>query len=205
MQYQLQKAQDYNDIITKTGGSFEMKLYYMCAKNDPNSWTGEKCGIFQAVKTWNRKGAEPTTCKRWYCGLEPCEWANVITTVVLPEAGNNHCDFNMELALNVESIGCKCRFQPFAQGASMVLEVIDRSVKGTCTMYAIRAAIPPGPLSDEIQKVQRGWISAGQRTNPKDLYENIPVMFPKTHVMPGVIAPALGRLCLLYTSDAADE
>ena len=60
-------------------------------------------------------------------------------------------------------------------------------------MYAVRAAIPPGPLSDEIQKVQRGWISAGKRTNPKDLYENIPVMFPKTYVLPGLIVPALGR------------
>jgi hypothetical protein len=58
----------------------------------------------------------------------------------------------------------------------MVLEVIDKSVDNVCTMYAIRAAIPPGPLSDEIQKVQKQWIHAGLRTKVEDLYAAIPVM-----------------------------
>ncbi len=43
----------------------------------------------------------------------------------------------------------------------MVLEVSDKSIENTCTLYTIRAAIPPGPLSHEIQKVQKGWIAAG--------------------------------------------
>ncbi len=65
-------------------------------------------------------------------------------------------------------------------GGAMVLEVIDKSVPGTCTMYAIRAAIPPAPLSNEISKVQKGWVAAGNRTNAKDLYDSIPPYAPKT-------------------------
>ena len=111
----------------------------------------------------------------------------------MPEAGSPRFDFNMESAMRVHTIGCGCRLHPFKSGGSMVLEAIDKSVANVCTMYAIRAAIPPGPLSDEIQKVQKGWINAGRRTNSKDLYEDIPTMFPKTHVMPGLAVPAIGK------------
>jgi hypothetical protein len=57
--------------------------------------------------------------------------------------------------------------RPFKEGGSMVLEVSDKSVENTCALYAIRAAIPPGPLSDEIQKVQKGWIKAGKEPTHK--------------------------------------
>ncbi len=75
----------------------------------------------------------------------------------------------------------------------MVLEVIDRSVDNVTTMYAIRAAIPPGPLSDEIKKVQKQWIAAGKRANAKELYGSIPVIYPKVHVVAGLPIRAIGR------------
>ncbi len=75
----------------------------------------------------------------------------------------------------------------------MVLEVSDKSVPtNTCTQYAIRASIPPGPLSAEIQKVQRGWFNAGKATNAQDLYANIPTIHPKTHLIAGLPILAIG-------------
>ncbi len=81
----------------------------------------------------------------------------------------------------------------------MVLEVIDKSIPGTCTQWAIRAAIPPGPLSDEIKKVQLGWIQAGKRTNPQKLYENIPTMYPKCHVILRLPVPAIRSYPILLS------
>ncbi len=112
----------------------------------------------------------------------------------MPESnGGYHGEFNLEKAMSGTDIGCECRLHPFKSGGSMVLEVIDKSIPGVCTQWAIRAAIPPGPLSDDIQKVQLGWIQAGKRTNPQDLYDNIPGRFPKCHVIPGMPVPAIGR------------
>ncbi len=75
----------------------------------------------------------------------------------------------------------------------MVLEVSDKSVPHTCTRHAIRASIPPGPLSAEIQKVQRGWFNAGKATSAKELYKNIPMIHPKTHLIAGLPIPTIGR------------
>ncbi len=75
----------------------------------------------------------------------------------------------------------------------MVLEVTDKSQEGVLVQYAIRASIPPGPLSTEIQKVQRGWYKAGKKTTPKDLYASIPIIHPKLHIIPGLPIPAVGR------------
>ena len=49
------------------------------------------------------------------------------------------------------------------------------------------------PLSEEIRKVQKGWISAGRRANARDLYSSIPVIYPKIHVVQGLAIPAIGR------------
>ena len=79
-----------------------------------------------------------------------------------PERPNNDRTIDLELALaRAPTVGCGCRFKPYANGASMVLEVTDKSQAGVLVQYAIRASIPPGPLSTEIQKVQRGWYKAG--------------------------------------------
>ena len=75
----------------------------------------------------------------------------------------------------------------------MVLEVTDKTQPGTTVQYAIRASIPPGPLSAEIQKVQRGWYRAGKRTTPQELYKSIPMFHPKLHIIPGLPIPAVGR------------
>ena len=75
----------------------------------------------------------------------------------------------------------------------MVLEVTDKSQAGVLVQYAIRASIPPGPLSTEIQKVQRGWYRAGRKTTPQELYASIPIIHPKMHIIPGLPIPAVGR------------
>ena len=41
--------------------------------------------------------------------------------------------------------------------------------------------------------MQKGWIKAGRWANAKDLYESIPVIYPKMHIIPGLPVPAIGR------------
>ncbi len=82
----------------------------------------------------------------------------------------------------------------------MVLEVSDKTVPGTITQYAIRASIPPGPLSTEIQKVQRGWFDAGKATSPKELYKSIPMIHPNVHLIPGLPIPAVGRFPIVQAN-----
>ncbi len=194
----MQKTQDYNDVTCTAAGGDSMKLFYMCGKHDPSDYRrAPKCGIYMSGKLWCRNGVQPEKTRAWCCGLERSEWEQLVQRRYLLEAGadQNAETVDMARAPNQApaAIGCKCRFHPFKAGGSMVLEVIDKSVPGTCTLWAIRAAIPPGPLSDEIQKVQRGWNEAGRGANPQELYENIPTMYPKCHVIPGLPVPAIGR------------
>jgi hypothetical protein len=186
----LEYAGDYNDSIARGGaedGHIKMTLFYMCCKRDPASWDmSSKCGIYMPGKLWNRRGAEAVKTKAWYCGAEKSEWEKLVQKHLLKEAKGNRdkaYDYNLELAFNAANFGCGCRFHGFKEsneGGAMVLEVIDKSQPGTVTMYAIRAAIPPLPLSNEILKVQKGWVAAGNRANAKDLYNSIPVIYPKT-------------------------
>jgi hypothetical protein len=156
---------DYNDQIIRVGAGIKMNLFYMCAKHDPKCLDpGSKCGMCMAGNIWNRRGAAPRKNRNWHCGIESSEWEALLQRQLLPEAGGSRAgkDFDMEHAREQAplTVGCHCRFRPFKEGGSMVLEVSDKSVENTCALYAIRAAIPPGPLSDEIQKVQKGWIKA---------------------------------------------
>jgi hypothetical protein len=191
----MQRSLDYNDVIaTADKGDVQMHLFYMCAMACQKTYDpSAKLGIYMPGKFWSRKGAPPVKCQRWYCDIEKSEWAGILTRHLMPEAGGRHTDFQLEHALEGPNIGCDCRFHPFQSGGSMVLEVIDQSVEGVCTMYAIRAAIPPAPLSDEIQKVQKEWVQAGLRTSAADLYAAIPVMYPKCHLIPGTNVPAFGK------------
>ncbi len=152
---EMRQTQDYNDAICVDSGGVTMRLYYMCARRDPNSYDNSLCGIYMPGKILGRRGAAPKTCDRWYCEPNAAEWGEIISKQLMPESNGGHrADFNLDRAMNGDGIGCTCRFHPFRAGGSMVLEVIDKSVAGTCSLWAIRAAIPPGPLSDEIQNVR---------------------------------------------------
>jgi hypothetical protein len=169
LEEEMRRTLDFNDQVVHSGNKeVEMNLFYMCAKNDPHSYTpGAKCGLFTAGKLWNRRGAAPEKTRTWYCGLESTDWSELIQRTFLVEAGapNNDQTIDLETALTraPHNVGCGCKFSPYKAGASMVLEVTDRSQPGVLSQYAIRASIPPGPLSTEIQKVQRGWYRAGKR------------------------------------------
>ena len=163
---------DFNDGVVHHGNKkVEMNLFYMCTTDDHNSFYNgcgprPKCGIFTSGKLWNRRGAAAEQTMTWYCGLEDSDWCKLLEDSVLAEAGapNNNRTADLELALRqAPTVGCGCKFKPYANGASMVLEVTDKSQAGVLVQYAIRASIPPGPLSTEIQKVQRGWYKAGKR------------------------------------------
>ena len=101
-------------------------------------------------KLWNRRGAAPEHSKTWYCGLESTDWNDLVQRTFLIEAGapnNNHTiDLHDAMTKAPRETGCGCKVKPFKEGASMVLEVTDRSQKGVLVQYAIRASIPPGPL-----------------------------------------------------------
>ena len=103
--------------------------------------------------------------------------------------------FNLDVALNLK-IGCGCRIRPLPKGASMVLEVVDRTVANTVSIYAIRAAIPPAVLADEIHKTQRAFASASKTTDPEKLDESIPIISPKSNIVPNIPIPAVGRFPL---------
>ncbi len=47
---EMQNTQDYNDVICTAAGGVNMRLYYMCARNDATSWTGATCGIYMPGK-----------------------------------------------------------------------------------------------------------------------------------------------------------
>jgi hypothetical protein len=196
----LEQTLDYNDGLVRNGvRGVKMNLFCICANHDPNSYDpSTRCGIYMSGTLWNRNGVEPEKTRSWYCGLERTEWEHIVQKQCLPEAGacKNNKPFDTDLALNEvpKEVGCGCRFGPFKEVASMVLEVSDKSVPGTCTQYAIRASIPPEPPSAEIQKVQRGWFNAGKATSAKELYKNIPMIHPKIHLIPGLPIPPVGRL-----------
>jgi hypothetical protein len=159
---EMRRTQDFNDKMVHSGNKqVEMNLYYMCTRQDNTSYDLKaKCGLFTSGKLWNRRGAAPEQTKTWYCGLESTDWCELVQRSFLAEAGapNNDRTIDLEdaMARAPREIGCGCKFKPFAHGASMVLEVTDKSQAGVLVQYAIRASIPPGPLSTEIQKVQRG-------------------------------------------------
>ena len=164
----MRRTQDYNDSVVHSGNTeVTMNLFYMCAKRDNDSYDPEaRCGLFMSGKLWDRRGAAPEQTKAWYCGLERSDWDALVQRTYLIEAGapNNLRTIDLDKAMNEvqREIGCKCRFKPCSEGASMVFEVSDKSQPGTLVQYAIRASIPPGPLSAEIKKVQRGWYKAGK-------------------------------------------
>ena len=60
----------------------------------------------------------------------------------------------------------------------------------------------PGPLSDDIQKVQKGWIMAGRRTNAKDLYASVSTIYPRTHIIQGLPIPAIGKFPIVEAKAA---
>jgi hypothetical protein len=190
---------DFNDQVVHSGNKgVEMNLFYMCTMHDTNSYdVNKKCGLYTAGKLWNRRGAAPESTKSWYCGLESTDWEKLVQDSFLLEAGapNNNTTLDLQDAMTraPREIGCGCRFKPFKHGASMVLEVTDKSQKGVLVQYTIRASIPPGPLSTEIQKVQRGWYKAGRKTTPQELYASIPIIHPKMHVVAGLPIAAVGR------------
>ena len=109
-----------------------MSLFYMCAKHDPATYDlSTKCGLYMPGKFWNRNGVEPISTRVWYCGIERSEWEREVQKRLMPEAGGDSGDYDLEVALNSapNSIGCGCRFRPNSEGSSMVLEVIDRSAE----------------------------------------------------------------------------
>ncbi len=148
------------------------------------------CSYLANCGTAEAKG--PVSCNRWYCGVSRPDWEALIQRQISlkPE-----CECNLDIAINeaLKNLGCGARFRPYSRGNSMVLEVIDKSVEGTTTIYAIRAAIPPSPLAGEIQKVRRQLAGASKSIDPKTLYASIPVIFQKTHLIPGLPIPAVGR------------
>jgi hypothetical protein len=85
----MQKSLDYNDVITTADkGGVSMKLFYMCAGKEQWSHDPEaRCGTSMPGKYWNRRGAKPVTCARWYCGIEQSEWPGILTRHLMPEAG----------------------------------------------------------------------------------------------------------------------
>jgi hypothetical protein len=201
---------DFNDQVVHSGNKLvEMNLFYMCTMRDMNNYydPNAKCGLYTSGKLWNRRGAAPELTKSWYCGLESTDWCRLVQDSVLVEAGapDNNLTLDLQDAMTraPREIGCGCRFKPFKYGASMVLEVTDKSQEGVLVQYTIRASIPPGPLSTEIQKVQRGWYRAGRKTTPQELYASIPIIHPKMHIVPGLPIAAVGRFPIVLAQKEA--
>ena len=72
---------------------------------------------------------------------------------------------------------CGCRFRPWANGASKVVElrVMDKS-------YAILAERLPVELDDEIKKAQYAWHKALARTTAEQIAKAIPTCLPTTNL-----------------------
>ena len=122
-----------------------MTLFYMCCKHNPaDGDASSKRGIYMPGKIWDRRGADPIKTRAWYCGAEKSEWEKLVQKHLV--TGAKCCrdqrkahDYQLDLAFKSANFGCGCRFHGFKEtndGGAMVLEVIDKSVPGTCTMYA---------------------------------------------------------------------
>ncbi len=71
--------------------------------------------------------------------------------------------------------GCGARFRPWARGESLVCEFRDSGGQWLCFL----CDLIPEIIDDEIKKVQADWLGASQRLTPEELFELIPVTYPK--------------------------
>jgi hypothetical protein len=147
-----------------------------------------KCGIYMPSKFWDRKGAPATATKlRYYCGVEWAEMRRELPSVV------------RELEVQYGSlkdaywaIFCGCKYRPWANGESMVLEL--RASDGT--WYTVISEFMPTLLSDELQKYQKQFVAGCEKLTPEELYAVLPVVLPRANPLP-VPVPGIGKVDLV--------
>ena len=85
------------------------------------------------------------------------------------------------------SLGCRCKFFPWAKGASMVVELkLDDD-----TWTAIMAERMPSTLDNAIKGHHAKFYMSIGKLSPETLFEKIPIGFPMTHQVKGFPGIAL--------------
>ena len=136
---QMQNVLDYNDSLVRNGNkSVSMNLFYMCAKCDPQNTTGAPSAASTCRDNFGTAGgASPETTRAWYCGLQQCEWEKIVQKHSCskqdqprtPGPSTWTAYSTQRRKTWVPSSGSS----PSQNGASMVLEVTDKTVSGTIT------------------------------------------------------------------------
>jgi hypothetical protein len=70
LKHDLTNALDYEDRVGWSPKGISVTTFYTCAMKDPNSWNNQLCGHCLPGKLRKKKGADPLTCDKWYCGVE---------------------------------------------------------------------------------------------------------------------------------------
>ena len=183
-----QKVMEYEDRIGVTPqGEPVMMLFFMCPG----------CGIYMGSKMWKVLGENLTSGQRWYCGINWSEFnrqhPRMFADLLARHGGQQRLE---------EVVGhhfCGRRYRPFARGAAAILEW--KGADGA--WFCIRADLPPEPLMVEIQKVQEAFTTAWQELSYQELYESIPLMQPKTNILPLYQVPGIGKYDLEAHAKAA--
>jgi hypothetical protein len=124
------------------------------------------------------------------------DWETFLNTQIA--RANEETSLDVALSQFPRTLGCGCKFRLYLRICSTALEVVDTSLPGAQTMYAIRASIPLAPLTDEIKWVARGFTAASKTTDPTVLYASIPTIFPKLHLVPTSRSPPLAASSSLW-------
>ncbi len=103
------QAQDYQDVIAFGAAGVRMATHYICNMDVHGVLRSQEVRHFLPSKLWDRWGADPATCKKWYCGVSQPDWESLIQKHT---AANPLVTYNLELAPEApRNIGCGCRLR----------------------------------------------------------------------------------------------
>ena len=126
----------------------------------------------------------------WYCKLNWHKWCDAVGPEMVDRMVTKYRD-NPD---TWPSVGCGVRYRPWRNGLGMVLEF-----KAGDTWKCFLADVIPELLDNEIKQHQAEWNNALSCLSPDDVYDLIPVTFPRAS--PITVAgipqfPGMGKLNL---------
>ncbi|MCP4244744.1 MAG: hypothetical protein GY772_29730 [bacterium] len=143
----------------------------------------EHCGYYFPSKLWKR------TTKDYYCEVV---WDELLRTDC-PERDRMVAKYGDNVA-DWPKVGCGARFRPWGRGESQVWELTTRNGS-----VAWLSSLMPQIISDEVLKVKASWHAAVDTMTPEELYEALPMIFPKCYAqkMPdGFVLPGVSKFPL---------
>ena len=137
---------------------------------------GETCGCFMSAEVWNR----PTSQYRFYCNLNWKQAENEDPWMYQQNAKIFNKDGRTGHS-TWPTFGCGSRFQPWARGASKLVEIRNK-VDGQSIFFL--AERPPALIDDIIKSYQKTWIDSLGRLTPDEIRSRVPRVYPNPRWAP---------------------